>query len=296
MKEEQTREIYKNTGAIIVQTGGASRFLGRLSFEVDPDSHAIKSFDVEHIASTSATGEHQATAEFLKDLYSRYMPNAKQPAGKIDKRIELYNMGYWYSDFIKNKSGSEIVLLPRDTLYDEHSSFKAKRLTMEDLFAMLYNRYLIKSTVTGEELLKYCDAEKMRHRFNPFHDKGRPFSGDAFYYSGFDVTFDSATQGVEFSIDAKKTYTLVTPWPYSSSEIRRYRHVLPERSVVDLKKPVLGLTVKNAEFLAPTTWQLLSAEVNQRPLTFPEKYSEPPACWKPWTAFFESKMKKQSAP
>jgi 2',3'-cyclic-nucleotide 2'-phosphodiesterase (5'-nucleotidase family) len=290
MKKTQTEKLYKETGTIIVQTGGLGRKLGQLKLIIDSESRAIKRFEIESIEMTADLPEYPQTALFLKEQYAMHMPNAKVAVGQIEKPIELYNMAAWYAGFIQDKSDADIVLLPRKTLYDEHSSFKAGPLTIEKLFGILYNRYLIKSTVTGAELLKFCNQKDRRDRFNPFHHRGRPFTGDAIYYCGFKARFDSSSKSVLFSFDPAKKYTLVTPWPFTRGDLSRYRHVLPQRSVVDFAHPIPKMVVSNAQLLEQTTGQLLVAEGGRNSLTFHRKYQEPLPDWKPWTDYFEGKQ------
>jgi len=292
MKEGETQELYQETGAVIVQTDGLGNSVGRLTLSVDPDAHVIKSFECENIRITAGLPEHPETAQFIAEQYARNMPQAELVVGKIQDRLEFYNMAYWYADFIQDKSDAEIVLLPRKTLYDEYTSFKPGELTIEQLSGILYNRYLIKSTVTGADLLKFCNQEKVRDLFNPFHHRGRPFSGDALFYSGFEARFDEATQSVRFSIVPDKKYTLVTPWPFSGADLARHRHVLPKRSAVDLAHPVSELDVSNAMLLEQTTGELLVTEGLKQPLAFTPKYPEPRPDWKPWTEYFEGKQRK----
>jgi len=289
IKEDKARALYEETGVVIVQTGGEGHTLGQLKLVVDSDTRAIENFEVQLIKVTDDLPEQEATAQFIEAQYKQHMPDAKTVIGEIEERLEFFNMAYWYADFLRKKSGADIVLMPRETLYDEHSSFKAEVLTVERLYGILYDRYLVKSTITGTELLRFCSQEKIRDRFNPFHDRGRPFSGDAFFYSGFEVQFNELTKQVEFSLDPNKNYTLVTPWPFMTRDLNRYRHSLPSSDVVDITHPFGPLKVENAVLLDQTTAEILIAEGLMRPLRFNPKYPKPLPEWEAWKEHYEKK-------
>ena len=129
----------------------------------------------------------------------------------------------------------------------------------------------------------------MRDRFNPFHHRGRPFSGDAMFYSGFEITFRGDTQTVEFAIDPHWSYTLATPWPFGRT---RRDQLPPLPDAVRKTGPVRGLKMTDVRVLPQTTHQLLVQEGADRGLSFYVKFPKPRPDWGPWTERFEMKLRK----
>ncbi len=277
LPEKVTRQLYKETGAIIVQGGASGRWVGRLTLVVDDETRRIERFDLEHVPTNEKLPEHPGVAAFLKQQYRQHMPNAKTVIGRFEQSIEFHNLAYWHADFVREQTGADIVMLPRRTLYDEPKSFAKGDVTVERLFGYIYDRYLIESIVSGAELLRYCNEDAMRHRFHPFHDRGRPFSGDAMFYSGMNVTFNSANGSVEFDLEPDRQYTLVTPWPFG-----RGSHRLAPRRDAEGAKPIPGLNTREAVVMPRTTRELLVAAGLGNRLKFYRKYPEPRPDWAPW--------------
>ena len=294
LPESAVRKTHQETGAIIVQAGASSKYVGRLTLRVDSAEGAIKSFDVQTVPATDALPEHPETAAFLREQFSRHMPNAKRVIGELPKPIEFHNLAFWYADFIRRQAGTELCLLPRKTLYDEPKSFPAGEINVERMLGMLYDRCVITATVTGSDLLAYCNADDRRHRFNPFHHQGRPFSGDALFYSGFDAVFQPETEIVKFDLDPEREYTLAIPWPFNNKDIRKYRHQLPPREDAGkMMDPVPGLRMTDLRVLSLTTREMLVREGVAEGLEFPVKFPHPRPDWKPWTTYFEAKLKPE---
>jgi 5'-nucleotidase len=285
LDEQEIRDHHKRTGTIITQSGSSGKYVGRVTLSIDDQQHAITRFDVEQVRITDKLPEHSASAEFLKEQYAQYMPHAKAIVGRFDSPMQFHNLAFWYADFIRTHADVDICLLPRKVLYDEHELFGEGEVDVERLLGYLHDRYIIKSNVTGTSLLKFCEAEPMRDRFNPFHHQGRPFSGNAMFYSGFTAAFDGETQKVRFGIDPRKTYTLATPWPFG-----RHRHQLPPRTNAEDAKPVPGLDVADTRVLHQTTRQILTQKGTTDGLEFYVKYLEPLPDWGPWREHFETKL------
>ncbi len=291
LEEKVTRRVYNETGSIIVQCAASGAELGRLVLHVDSNTRAISRFETEHIPAERCLPELPAVAGFIEQHYRQYMPNAKTLVAEFSEDLEFHNLAYWYSDFLRGQCGADVVLLPRRAIYDEPSIFKKGKVTVEKLFSYFYDHYLISGTVKGSDLLAYCSTAECRDRFNPFHHRGRPFSGDAIFYSGMTVTFNSADSSVSFGLDSGKEYKLVVPWPFADGDIYRYRHKLPGRADINIEKAVPGLTLKDAALLPSTTREILVSEGEARRLIFARKYAEPLPDWAPWTRYFESKYK-----
>ena len=289
--ESVTRQVYKETGGIIVQCAAGGAELGQLTLHVNSDTHSISSFEAAHIPFGDKLPELPAVALFMEQQYRQYMPKAKTVVAAFSEDVEFHNLAYWYSDFIRNQAGADIVLLPRRTIYDEPVTFFKEKITVEKLFSYFYDHYLVKGKVKGSDLLAYCSAAERRDRFNPFHHRGRPFSGDAIFYSGMTVTFNKADSSVNFGLEPDKEYSLVVPWPFTDQDISRYRHQLPARQDVKMESVVPGLALKQAALLPATTREILVREGEAKELVFGRKYVEPLPDWDPWTKWFESKYK-----
>ena len=289
--ESVTRQVYKETGSIIVQCAASGAELGCLKLYINSQTRAISSFEAKHIPVDDSLPEQPAVAAFIKQQYREYMPKAKIIVGEFREDVEFHNLAYWYSDFLRDQAGADIVLLPRRSIYDEPTIFFKSRITVERLFSYFYDHYLIKGVVKGSDLLAFCSAAERRDRFNPFHHRGRPFSGDAIFYSGLTATFNKADSCVNFGIVPDKEYSLVVPWPFSDQDISSYRHKLPARADVKMKNVVPGLAFRQTTLLPETTREILVREGEAKCLVFNRKYVEPLPDWDPWTKWFESKYK-----
>jgi hypothetical protein len=291
LQEQAIRDLYQETGVIVTQAGALGEYVGRLTLRVDTKDHDIKHFDVETVPVTGALPEQPQVAGFLEQQYAQHMPNAKVVVGEFKEPMQFHNMAYWYADFVRRQAGADICLLPRKTLYDERDSFVAGEVDVQRLLGWLYDRHVITSTVKGSDLLEFCDTDTMRDRFNPFHHRGRPFSGDAMLFSGFDVTFEPATERVEFSIEPETLYKVAIPWPFTRNDIGRYRHRLPSRREAEQANPVAGLKLENIRVLPSTTRELLVREGVVGGLDFYVKFPRPLKNWEPWTRHFEAKQR-----
>lgn len=293
LKEETVRAVFAKTGAIITQAGASGQYVGRLTLRVNKvkDGDAtIKSFSVENVR-TAGMQKHGDVAIFIDRQYAQHMPNAKSVVGEFKEPMEFHNLAYWYADFLLKQTGADICLLPRKTLYDEPTLYPKGKIDVERLLGYLYDRHVIKATVKGSDLLAYCDTKRMRNRFHPLHHQGRPFSGDALYYSGFDVKFNSETKEVKFSIEPEKSYTVAIPWPFTRKEISTYRYNLPPRSVAEKADYVPGLRLTQTQLHPMSSRQLLVHEGKTEGLDFYRKFVTPREDWKPWQKHFESKLK-----
>lgn len=286
LKEETIRDVHRETGSIITQAGALATYVGRLTLQVDKEARSISSFEVEAIRVTDALPVHTETASLIKQQYDEHMPNAKAVVGEFKLPMPLHSLAFWYADFIRDQAEVDICLLPRKTLYDEPRSFKGGALTVETLKGYLYDRHLIKGTVRGAELLAYCDSDSMRDRFNPFHHQGRPFSGNALFYSGFEATFEEEGKAVKFTIDPDKLYTVVVPWPFGRSI-----GALPSLGEAGKAVPIESLPLRDSEVLPLSTHERLVRDGLAGALDF---YSHPPrdpSSWESWTMHFEAKQK-----
>ncbi len=286
LKEETIREVHEKTGAIITQAGAQGRYVGRLTLLVDADDRSIRSFEVEAIEVSESLPKHRETAEFIAAQYAEHMPNASAVVGEFKLPMPLHGLAFWYADFIRQQAGADVCLLPRKALYDEHASFEAGEVDVERLMGYLYDRYVVTGMVKGADLLSYCDTDEMRDRFNPLHHQGRPFSGDAVYSDGIDVSFDADTKKVKFEIDPDKIYKVAFPWPYG-----RNKGALPTRGQAEEARLPGGGDMNDLEPLPMTTHELLVREGMKRGLDF---YRQPPRAlsdWDEWTKHFEAKLK-----
>ena len=290
ISEKDTRRVYDQTGAIIVQAGAAGKWVGRLTLWVDPETRRIGRFEIEHIDTRQLERADPAIAHYIQEQYDRYLPNAKVVLGKFAERMEFYNLAFWWADFLRQQAGADIALVPRKSLYDESASFEPGPVTVERLYGLVNQRRLIRAQVQGRDLLAFCRAEAVRDRFNPFHHQGRPFSGDAIYSSGMLVRYRSEDRGVDFSIDPERTYTLVAPWPFDDATARKYRSQLPDCDAAQAGPLLPGLTIKNPVVLPLSSRELLASVGEKEGLKFRRRYPQLDPQWKLWTAHFEEKL------
>ncbi|NQT86398.1 hypothetical protein HQ560_06505, partial [bacterium] len=287
--DKAIRDIHEQTGAIVTQAGASARFVGRLTLFVDAAARRISRFETELTPVTDKMPERPDVAAFLRRQYARHMPQAKTVVGELAEPMAFHNMAYWYADFVRRHSGADICLLPRKTLNDEPKSFAAGKVDVERLFGDLYNRHIVTVTVKGSDLLAFCREDSMRDRFNPFHHQGRPFSGDAMFYSGFETTFRRGARTVEFAIDRRRTYTLAVPWPFGRARVGK---LPPLPDAVRRTGPVRGLKATDVRVLPHTTHQLLVQEGAGSGLNFTVRFPRPRPDWEPWTKHFEAKLRK----
>ncbi|NOY82716.1 MAG: bifunctional metallophosphatase/5'-nucleotidase [Kiritimatiellaeota bacterium] len=292
LTEERVRAVYRNTGTIIVQAGASGRFVGKLTLRVDPDTGRIDSFDSETVPVTARMPEQAATADFLASQYAAHMPNARRVVATLREDIERYNAGYWYAEFLRTRTGADLVLLPVAAFYKEPAFLRKGPMTVERLRGYFFDKYLISMRVVGRDLRSYLANGPMLHRLNPLHDRGRPFSEDAVYIAGFDARFDKAAREVLIDLDPEREYTLVTPWFHS------WRHLsagadngLPSRSFAESANPLPGLVHKEKKVLSFTSMKLLLDAAMADELRFYRKYTEPRSDWGPWKVFYETERK-----
>ena len=293
LDEQTVRDVYERTGSIITQAGASAKHVGQLTLKVDSETRKISEFNYENIPITDDLPEHPKVVAFIEGEYAKHMPSAKAIVGEFREPIQFHNLAYWYADFMRQHAETEISLISRKTLYDEHKSFAAGKVDVERMLGYLYDRYLIKGTVKGADFLSFCDTDDMRDKFNPFHHAGRPFSGDAVFYSGFKVAYQPEDKTVQFKIDPEKSYSIVIPWPFTRTDIRRYGIQLPPREIAEQADYVPGLKLENTQVLPYTTRDKLVAEGIKNKLYFYDKYTQPLPDWAPWQAHFEEEMKSK---
>lgn len=289
----ETRKLFDETGSILVQSGDSGKWLGRLTLWVDQDTRRIGRFETEQIDTSKLERTSPEVARYLQEQYDRHMPNAKVVLGQFAGRMEFYNLASWYADFLREQANADIALLPCKSLDDEHKSFAGGPVTVERLFGHIHERYLVRAQVPGRDLLKFCRSESVRDRFNPFHDQGRPFSGDAIYYSGMTVQYQPEDRTVDFSIDPERTYTVVVPWPFDQPTARKYHNGLPNREVVPTGPIVDGLAMKDPTVLPLLSRQLLVSAGTKGGLKFDRRYPEPDPQWKLWTSHFQERQRQK---
>ena len=292
LKEEKIREVYDQTGAIITQAGASAAYVGRLTFVYDDESKRISRWEVEAVPSSADLPEHPKVAAFIDQQFAEHMPKAKSEVGEFKLPMPFHTLAAWYADFLRRHANADLSLMPRDTLYDEREHLPAGQLDVERLSGYLYDRFIVKATVSGAELLRYCEDESRRDRFNPFHHQGRPFSGDALFFAGFDASFDESTEAVQFTIDPERSYQIAIPWPYTGQDIRRYGYDLPDRNSINLEESVPGLLLTDPELLEFTTREKLVEVGTSDGLNFTRLKSRPASDWGKWTEHFEARMKK----
>lgn len=293
--DKLTEQYRKETGAIIVQAGASGRYLGVLKVFVDDRKKTIGRFEATNVPIEKTMPEDPEVASFLKTFYDRLMPDAKEVIAEFPERTELYNLGYWYADFLRGQTGGDVALVPRKALYDEPRSFGPGEQTVEQICAIVRNRHVVKSTVKGADLVRSLTSADVKDRLNPFHHGPSAFSGDAVYYAGMNVTYDAEADSVSLDLDPDKRYTLITLWPFQAKDAGAYRHGVPADAKPDVREPLPGLTARESTVLPETTWAIVKTAGKKGKLIVDRRYKEGPAEWKAWTERFEKKLSLPAA-
>ncbi len=292
IQEERIRQVYAETGTIIVQAGASGRYVGKLVLTVDPATHHIPRFDVA-LVNPSDQPEQPETAAFLAAQYAAHMPDAKRVVGTLAGNLERYNAGSWYAELLRAQTGADLVLLPVDAFYKEPASFPKGPVTVERLYGLFFDRHLVEYHVTGSDLLAYLKQPAMVNRLNPLHDRGRPFTEDALYPAGFTARFDEATKEVIVDLDPAKEYTLVTPWLHSwRNLLDRAENGLPPRAAAAEANPLPGLACRDRKLLPSSTMSLMVQAGTTDGLVFSRLYPEPRPDWAVWKAYYETERKR----
>ena len=290
---EQTDRFFEETGTIIVQTGGTGRWLGILTLTVDNGTKAITSFRARSLAIEPGMQEDPEVAGFIAKCFEENLPDAHLVLGELAEPMELYNMGYWYADFLRKATGTDIVIVPRKSLYDEPKSFAAGPVPVERIIGFLRDRRIVKFSMKGSDLIRYFTSPEVKDHFNPFHLEHRNAQwlylvAGAYYYSGLQVDYHEDDESVTFDLDPEKTYSVATLWPFLPKDAAGYRYVKPSIEAARQGTVFPGLTLpENKEVLADSTWDLLRRQGKQGGLSFYRRHKTPQPEWMQWTKDFE---------
>lgn len=278
----QTDELWQRTGVVVVQSGAMGQYLGRLDLVWDTAAQKVVRSHAGHLRPAADWPVKPEVADYLGAQYAQEMPHAAQVVADVPEALELYNLGAWYADFLREHAGGDISLVMRKCLYDEPSRFgPARALTFEQLGGWLPRARVTRWQIPRQRLAEFLNSDRMRDRFNPLHDRGRPFTGDAIYYSGLTVSFDPATGQIEFELPAADPVTVVTPWPFSEWwEVKTKG--FPTDEEIGARAVLGGLQVKPVEVLPESTWDLLAAAATQQPLVFTRRWAQPDPRWEVW--------------
>ena len=291
--QEQADRFFKETGTIIVQAGSSGRWLGLLTLTVENGTKAITSFRVRSLAIEADMQEDPEVASFVAKRFEEHLPDADSVLGELAEPMELYNMGYWYADFLRKATGTDIVIVPRKSLYDEPKSFAAGPVSVERIIGFLRDRRIVKFSMKGSDLIRYFSSPGVKDRFNPFHLEHRNAQwlylvAGAYYYSGLQVAYHKDDESVTFDLNPEKTYTVATLWPFLKEDAAGYRYVEPSIESARQGTVFPGLALpEDKEVLADTTWDLLRRQGKHGELIFHRRHKTPLPEWMQWTKNFE---------
>ena len=291
--QEQTDKFFEETGTIIVQTGGNGRWLGILTLTVDDETKAITSFRVRSLAIEASMQEDPEVASFVAKCFEEHLPDAHTVLGELTEPMELYNMGYWYADFLRKATGTDIVIVPRKSLYDEPKSFAAGPMRVERIIGFIRDRRIVRFSMKGSDLIRYFSSPDVKDHFNPFHLEHRNAQwlylvAGAYYYSGMQVAYHEDDESVTFDLNPEKTYTVATLWPFLRRDTAGYRHIKPSIESASQGTVFPGLALpEDKEVLADSTWDLLRRRGRQGGLRFHRRHKTPLPEWMQWTEDFE---------
>jgi hypothetical protein len=292
--EKRVREIYAETGCIVVQAGASGRYVGKLDIQLDATTHKVTAFNAGLVPVNAEMPEHPETAAFLAAQYAEHMPNAKQVVGTLTENLERHNAGYWYADLLRKQIRADLVLLPVRAFYKEPAAFRKGPMNVERLRGYFFDKYLVEMHVAGRDLIAYLQQPSRIHRLNPLHDRGRPYSEDAIYTSGFSARFEADGNRAVLDLDPDRDYTLVTPWFHSWRHLLDGdEHGLPPRAVAVKADPLPGLQRTDSRVLPATSMDLMLREATTNGLTFTRRYPAPSPDWQPWKAYYEAERAKR---
>ena len=287
------RKYHDETGAIIVQAGDSGRCVGVLTLLVDDKKKTINRWEANLVTVEKTFPEDPAVASLLAAFYDRFMPDAKQVVAQFEQLTEFHNFAYWFAGLLRAATGADIAIVPRKALYDEPGEFEQGKRTAEQFRALIRDRCVVRSQVSGRELIRYLTSAEVRDHLNPFHHGQGNFSGDAYYYSGMEATYDVRDGSVSVDLVPERTYTLVTVWPFEQKDAGKYKHRKPPRADAEKGKDLPGLALGDRAILEETTWQVVDRAARDKTLTITRKFREPLPEWRVWTQRFEAKLSRQ---
>ncbi len=282
LQPAQIEALRQRTGVVVVQAGAMGQHLGRLDLVWDTTARQVVRYQAQNLQPAADWPVKAEVAAWLDAQYQQVMPQAQRVVGAVDQPLELYNLGAWYAEFLRSQAGADVALVYRKCLYDEPARFgPAPALTFEQLASWLPRARVTRWRIPRAKLAEYLAGDQVRDRLCPLHDQGRPFSGDAIYYAGCDVTFDPATGQVACALPDQETLTVASPWPFTEWGEVRAKGDPPTDEIA--RRPVLGgLRVEGVEVLPQTTWELLAAAAAAQPLTFTRRWPQPDPLWEVW--------------
>ena len=294
ISQERADRFFKETGTIIVQAGASGRWLGVLTLTVNSGTKEITAFRVRPIRIDAGAPEDPEVAGFVKACFEEHLPDAHVKLGELAEPMELYNIGYWYADFLRKATDADVVIVPRKSLYDEPKAFAAGPVTVERIIGILRDRRIIRFSMKGEDLIRYFASPGVKEHFNPFHLEHRKAQwlylvAGAYYYSGLEVTYHEEDESVTFDLKPEKTYTVATLWPFLRRDARgAYRYTKPSAESARRGTVFPGLALpEDREVLTDTTWDLLRREGKHGTFVFHRRHDAPLPEWKKWTKNFE---------
>ena len=237
---------------------------------------------IEFVSALATPDPEQApTLSALEVMWTRDV-GTDLAAGEFAEPMEVYNLGYWYAEFVRQQAGADIALVPRTALCGSGSAdvVDAGPLQLGQLFARLEDKRVVKSTVAGAELLRFLGTAEVAERLNPTCPGDLPDTCDALYYAGLDVRYDASAATAGVRLEPGKAYTVASVWPFAGrGDYGRERPPLADARAAE---PVPGLKVTAASVLDKTTWELLEHACRAGGLAFRRQHLEPRAEWTPW--------------
>ncbi|MCD6360610.1 MAG: PQQ-binding-like beta-propeller repeat protein, partial [Armatimonadetes bacterium] len=264
------------------EAGGASRAVVRQFDNV----RVRRALDIEFVPRTAV--DDPLTAPLLNaiELEGVVPPEMQVEVGRFDAPMEVYNLGCWYADLLRERLGANIALVARSAMYCDGDSYPAGPVTLGRTLARLTEVRLVRYTVSGRALLDYLNKPWVRDRFNPRHHPRSSMEGNPLYYSGMTVTYDAEKRRAVFDIDPERTYTVLATWPVNGSPPDITPAVEELQSVARLP----GLQADQAQVLEQTTWDVIEEAARGGSLDFTRRWDKPLPEWDVWRKQFEEDM------
>ena len=220
------------------------------------------------------------------EVFRSEKPGLGVVIGKLRAPMEIYNLGYWYADFVRKQAGADLALVPNEALGVNPEPCGPGPVTLGELMARLEDRRIVRSTVSGRELIRYFSTPEAMERFNPYCPGPDPSVSNALYNSGFSVSYNVDAVSASYDLDPERLYTLATIWPFR--EEGRYGRESPPFEDAQAAEPVPGLSVQSKMALPQTTWEFLAHARKGRRMDFKRRHPSPAPEWEPWKKQIEA--------
>ena len=201
-------------------------------------------------------------------------------AGELKEPMEVYNLGYWYADFIREQTAADVVLVPSQAIWSDVESCEAGPVTLGKLFAWIEDRRVVSAEIRGQDLIHCLNSSSVVDRLNPYCPRRDPLPPNVLYHSGLKVTYDVAAATAGLDLAANRVYTVAYVWPFDDASA--YSGDKPPLEDTEKAEPILGLKAIAKMVLPASTWDLFARESKLRKFQFTKRHPKPDPKWEAW--------------